>query len=32
MKCIVDIKTDKPITVKLIQNGETEIRNCVPNI
>ena len=28
----VDIKTDKPITIKLIQNGETEIRNCVPNI
>ena len=28
----VDIKTDKPITVKLIQNGKTEIRNCVPNI
>ena len=28
----VDIKTVKPITVTLIQNGVTEIRNCVPNI
>lgn len=28
----VSIKTDKPITVKLIRNGKTEIRACIPNM
>ena len=26
----VEIKTDKPITVKLIQDGKTDIRTCTP--
>lgn len=28
----VDIKTDKPITLKLIQSGRTEIRTCTPSV